>query len=214
MSYKIIIPFSGLQDTLNLHIIENQIESYFDDDLEEYNKFENDFNNWSNLFTDYSKIYVKELSNILKKISNSSIEPILEFENLKISTDRFVTNDKIFATINKEYIDNLYSEIFTDKNLFKDLKELIKDKCTSYNGFVSYYSNDIKDWLETPINEWTEAQLELLLEAKLISGNLINKNSNDYSKEIYDYITNEVSYKIDDLLSYIDEWKTKKDMKF
>ena len=45
----------------------------------------------------------------------------------------------------------------------KDNLELyIKERFASYNGFISFYSNDINEWLVKPFPEWDLNELSSL----------------------------------------------------
>lgn len=41
----------------------------------------------------------------------------------------------------------------------------IKKRFTSYDGFISFYSNRIEDWLDKPLTEWDHNELGTLLYA-------------------------------------------------
>jgi hypothetical protein len=47
------------------------------------------------------------------------------------------------------------------------LAKTIKDRFTSYDGFIAYYPTDIEDWLEKPLGDWDHNELGTLLLAVL-----------------------------------------------
>lgn len=47
------------------------------------------------------------------------------------------------------------------------LTDFLKANFTSYDGFISHYSNDINDWLEKPLVDWDHNEVGALLSAVL-----------------------------------------------
>ena len=133
---NIYVPFDGFY---GCH--DENIDSYFGDEacVVDYKK----------TFVNYSKKYVEILSN--------EIEIDLDF--VELESPRFYNygTDKILAAISEENISKMFEEV--DKN---SLAENIKDNFTSHDGFISFYSNELKNW--GSVLTWDEIQLGTLLE--------------------------------------------------
>ena len=50
---------------------------------------------------------------------------------------------------------------------FKELERTIRERFTSRDGFISFYSNSLETWLEKPLTDWDHNELETLLVATL-----------------------------------------------
>ena len=50
----------------------------------------------------------------------------------------------------------------------KTLRNVLKDRHSSYDGFISHYSNCLCDWLQNPVTAWDHNELESLLWACLL----------------------------------------------
>lgn len=63
---------------------------------------------------------------------------------------------------------------------FKSLSEVIRDRFTSRDGFISFYSNRLEDWLEKPLAEWDCNELSTLLIATLA----MHADEQDFDTEV------------------------------
>ena len=74
------------------------------------------------------------------------------------------TTDRLFATCSAAFIKRLWKRSKADEH--KTLAALIRERFTSYDGFMSHYSNDLEQWPKT-LADWDHNELETLLEACL-----------------------------------------------
>lgn len=86
----------------------------------------------------------------------------LEFESLSSPREYNFQTDRIFATISVAMVERLYG--MTDQG---NLAREIRERFTSRSGFISFYSNDIEEWLAKPLPKWDHNELETLLLAVL-----------------------------------------------
>lgn len=85
----------------------------------------------------------------------------MEFEKMMSPKEYNFTTDRVFAYIPFSYMEDMLAKV--DKTV---LEKFIKDKFTSRSGFSSFYSNDLEDWLEKPLEEWDHNEFGTLLEAR------------------------------------------------
>ena len=97
---------------------------------------------------EYAKAYVREMSTGL------------EFDSLDSPEYYNFSTDRIFAKISLENAQALLNNVDKDR-----LKEVCKEHFTSYDGFISHYDTDWKQWGE--IQDWDHNQLGALLESFL-----------------------------------------------
>jgi len=88
--------------------------------------------------------------------------------------------DRLFVRIPTAAIEKIAAEMDD-----KPLRETILRNHSSYDGFYSFYPNDLDDaqW-QKPVREWDHNQLMTLLEAKLIQDDL---GREDFQDELYNY---------------------------
>lgn len=76
------------------------------------------------------------------------------------------STDRVFARVSFDVVQTLFN---THKaNKFAVLSELLKERFTSYDGFISHYSNNIDVWLEKPLCDWDHNEIETLLLASIV----------------------------------------------
>lgn len=115
----------------------------------------------------------------------------LTFKSLKSPREYNFSTDTITAEISVAAVETMFKALKVDG--FKDLKRVIIDRHSSRSGFVSFYSNDLNDWLASPVIEWDINQLETLIIA------FCNSHGFDGVQGIHD------THHIDDVLSNISE---------
>jgi hypothetical protein len=69
--------------------------------------------------------------------------------------------DRLFVRIQYAAICRLFRMSRADGH--RHLAKMIKERHTSYSGFHSYYSNDLKSWLSKPLKDWDHNELCTLL---------------------------------------------------
>ncbi len=93
---------------------------------------------------------------------NSYYHTQLEFESLESPREYNFTTDTIYCYISHNEIRNIFEALD-----LKILDELIKDKFTSRDGFISFYSNDINEWNLSDLTSLDHNELSTILEAWL-----------------------------------------------
>lgn len=116
----------------------------------------------------YEKIaeaYVDAFSNYFKDELNLDLK--LKFESMQSPREYNFTTDRLFAYIPDDVIEDLFRRSEADGH--KSLQAVLKERHTSYDGFISFYSNDPTKWLAKPLDEWDHNELESLMQAALLA---------------------------------------------
>lgn len=88
-----------------------------------------------------------------------------KYEEMTSPREYNFTTDRLFALIPEEVVQKLFDLSKSEDHV--RLAAKIKKECTSYDGFFSYYSNDLAVWLEKPLEDWDHNELEVMLSALL-----------------------------------------------
>ena len=116
----------------------------------------------------YAKDYTQALA-IFLKVN-------LRYDEFSSPREYNFTTDKIFANISDSGFQRLYDSV--DKAALADL---VADRFTSRDGFISFYSGDIADWPED-ITEWDHNQAGTVLE--------LAATEQDWQEDEYSHETN------------------------
>lgn len=149
---EIQIPFWGFYEGIHDSNLDDAIDNAFDydydsgDDIELDDKFYDakwsaDIN-WGDIHKGYAKAYTEEFGELFG----------LDLKFVELSSPAFYnfSTDRIFASIPKEQLDKLRKDV----EAHEKWAECVKERFTSYDGFWSNYSNDVKD------EEWTRDVLD------------------------------------------------------
>jgi hypothetical protein len=162
------VPFSGFYESTHDAVfdswLEYEVEVRRDDGAteEEIEKLQDLYFksiDWKVAHELYAKEYVSLVSQFIKKEDGKDIE--LVFEELTSPRYYNFETDRIFAKIS--FTDIEYMSDMIDSEA---LKERVKETYTSYDGFSSFYPNDISKW-PADIRAWDHNQLEIILELYL-----------------------------------------------
>lgn len=145
--------FSGFYESIHDSVFDQETEYI----MEEYNKKYDDFD-FSIDYLAYCKSYVAAIS---KEIGIK-----LEFVEMTSPREYNFTTDNIYCKISAKAIEKISSALNSES-----LKTIIKQRFSSRDGFISFYSNDVEEWKETPISEWDYNELGTLLDAWIIENN-------------------------------------------
>jgi hypothetical protein len=121
---------------------------------------------------DYGKVY--------HKVAEFYVEAfdLWAFEELGLPADSFkfslmtspreynFTTDRLFAHVSNEALSTMFQRSASDDH--KTLARVIRARFTSYDGFISHYSNDLEYWLAKPFDEWDYNELGTLLLAFVV----------------------------------------------
>lgn len=113
------------------------------------------------IYEDMAEKYAIDFNDLFKE--ETGIDLGLVFESLQSPREYNFETDRIFCHITPEKINELYRA--TDKKILDDA---IKGRFTSRSGFISFYPNNLNQWLiETPIKKWDHNQIETIISARL-----------------------------------------------
>lgn len=89
------------------------------------------------------------------------------FEFEEMTSPRFYNfeTDRLFCRVPVATVERLFEISKGDEH--KTLAKIIQERHTSRDGFISFYTNGLTDWLEKPLEDWDHNELETLLLAAL-----------------------------------------------
>ena len=175
--YEVLLNcFSGFYESIHSGAFDSEEESI----IEAYPGHDWDDFRFTSDWIEYSKKYVAAIS--------SEIGIKLEFMELTSPKEYNFTTDKISCWITSKELKKISSVLNSDT-----LKDIIKKRFTSRDGFMSWYSNDINEWKEKKVTDWNCVELGTLLDAWIIENESI-----DYWKDLdylgYDYCSGNGQY--------------------
>src|SRR5690606_16195223 len=107
----------------------------------------------------YCKLYVDWLKEYLLEEQELDL-PSMAFESVHSPREYNFETDSLNVTIDEEDFAKIKA-IALERQAA--LKETIRETFRSRDGFIPFYSNDPQEWLETPMSEWDEIQLGIVL---------------------------------------------------
>lgn len=171
----VVIPFSGFYESTHNSLFDREIESLFEYDDQGNSNIPDEFYwaniNYQHMRLEYSKRYVENFNELIK--TESDFDLGLTFESLQSPREYNFTTDRIFCYIDQRTIRKLFAYAIDHMELFD---QCVKDNFTSCDGFCSYYSNNLQDWVKKPLGDYDHNEIGLLLEV-LIKGNDIKEES-------------------------------------
>jgi hypothetical protein len=164
--YEVLLNcFSGFFESIHSEAFDSEEESI----IENYPGHKWDDFKFTNDEVGYCKSYVAAIS--------SEVGLKMEFMELTSPREYNFSTDKISVWItNKEL--KVISSVLNSETL----KNLIKRRFTSRDGFSSWYSNDIEEWKVKKVQDWNCVELGTLLDAWII-----DFESKDYYDDL-DYL--------------------------
>jgi hypothetical protein len=164
---EIQLPFCGFYSSEADQRIDWEVESYFDKEGdgmgEQPENFFTDFNDWEVIRDNYSKTYVECFEEWL---ADYNIELTLEYSAMTSPKYYNFETDRLFVNVPQEQLIKIYHNL--DKSILKDM---ILSRHTSYDGFVSFYSNDIATWQDKPLTDWDANEWHTVLLAAIKQAN-------------------------------------------
>ena len=85
----------------------------------------------------------------------------LKFESISSPREYNFTTDRLFCYIPCDVVERLFAASAADGH--SNLLAVIKDRFTSYDGFLSHYDNELEPWLAKPLADWDHNELCTLL---------------------------------------------------
>lgn len=152
--------------------------------------------NWEQIRQEIIKDYISAFNSSFE--SECSIDLGLDSVVMESPSEYNFTTDRLFSNISDEKIKELYNASKENKHV--ELAKIIKEKFTSYDGFISFYPNDINSWIEKGFKNWDSNELGALLLA-ILAINDIDRDEFEFdmmeSENLFEDISNAVSNTID-----------------
>ncbi len=164
---SIQLPFCGFYESEADYMIENEIESVFATDdggcnhnipSDVYYKADH-----KSVRIALVKAYVDAYADWFEGETGIALNPA--FEEMTSPREYNFETDRVFISVSVLAITAMFEQSEADNH--KALAQAIKDNCTSYDGFWSFYNNDLGSWLLKPVLTWDHNELKILLEAVL-----------------------------------------------
>lgn len=171
------IPFSGFYNSLWSGELDS-IEEREAEHMEETERDEGiakelrlDASEFGEMFywcADYRKIHEASAQTIASSWNDLASEELgfdlgLTFEKMTSPREYNFTTDRIFMNIPRDTVAKLFR--MSRKENHVRLRDAIKTRFTSYDGFHSFYKNDLESWLAKPLSTWDCNEIGTLLEA-------------------------------------------------
>lgn len=150
------IPFSGFYHSLHSDVLDQALEMAVTDDrgnVYSQGLFDLAFGSidWGVAHRHYAESYCEAFA------AEYGIK--LKFVDLSSPKYYNYTTDRIFAEIELSEVERLFAAV--DK---KVLERVVKEHFTSYDGFISHYSNSLENW-GTDLAAWDHNQVGTLIQA-------------------------------------------------
>lgn len=150
------IPFSGFYHSFHSDVLDHALEMTVTDDRGDvYSRdlFDLAFDSidWTVTHEAYAKSYCRHFS------AHYGVE--LKFVCLSSPKFYNFTTDRIFAEIPLAEVERLFAEVGRT-----ELQRVVKQRFTSYDGFISHYSNDLDNW-DADLSTWDHNQVGTLIQA-------------------------------------------------
>ena len=142
--------FSGFYESIYDSVFDREVGYIMEDYEEGYDDFR---------FTYDYKLYVK---NYISAISSELGIDLVVNELISPREYNFST-DVITCWMQPKDLKKISSALDSPT-----LKEIIKRRFTSRDGFISFYSNDINEWKEKPVTDWDCVEIGTLLDAWIV----------------------------------------------
>lgn len=159
------IPFQGFYETRLNAALDDEEELYVEDLLtSDENQGHGPLAVADAVFftSNYSKAFDYIAKEYAEKFAQYVLPFKLEFESMTSPREYNFTTDRIFMTISLS--DFRWMFRFTHTNILADI---IKETFTSRDGFASFYSNRLDDWMDKPLDMWDHNQVRTVLLAYL-----------------------------------------------
>ena len=158
---KVYIPFTGFYGSSHSECMDDAVESMLEDQEStelSYATSDDVELDWTGFMQEYSEAYLDAFFDKLQEetgflITTFKLDCVISPREYNFETDR------ILADVGFDELVELFAQ--TD---LAELKLYIEEQCTSRSGFISFYSNELHEWLVQGLVNWDSVQLGLLLE--------------------------------------------------
>ena len=178
-------------------------------DITVYYLFENFENYKEDISTEFSKLYLDLIKDLLPYDITENPKFSLELKNSYIDSPKYYNyrTDK-----NGLFIKTNYFTLNLIKNYvlsFENMENYIFKKNSSYDGFISFLSNNYNYWINKPIEKYECNELSFLFDNVIIQNDnnsndlIFNLNYETYENvEVYNYVDPYVEYNYKTILLY------------
>jgi hypothetical protein len=178
------IPFAGFYDSTWSHEIDNceerEVEHFIEETQEEegialeLRLVDSEYFDILYKHSDYSAMHASAARKIGDAWNNLASEALgfplaMSFEEMTSPREYNFTTDKIFMSIPRDSVAKLVRLARRDK--YTKLAAMIKERHTSRSGFISFYSNNLAEWLAKPVSQWDHNELGTLIRAYVLDLN-------------------------------------------
>jgi len=180
-----------------------------ENDIEVNYNFEN-FENYKNdISKEFSNLYLKLIKDLLPNDIIENPQFLLELKDSYIDSPKYYNyrTDK-----NGLFLKTNYTTLNLIKNYvlsFENMENYIHKKNSSYDGFISFLSNDYNYWINKPIEKYECNELSFLFDNIIIQNDnkcndlIFNLNYECYENtEVYNYVDPYVEYNNKTILLY------------
>lgn len=171
--HSIILPFSGFEDSwydtmidLALHTLAESLEAEMDEDGEEDRDRHSELFSacdFQALFQSLAHSFVAKTNRLVNRKTGIFLD--IQFQQLKMPEEHNEANDRIFGTIDTTTVHWLFDRSAADDH--SCLRGLVDRECSDDGTFVSFYGNDLNEWLKKPLSDWDAWETTLLAVAAL-----------------------------------------------
>jgi hypothetical protein len=158
---------------------------------------------YQDLDFDYSNYKIdtaRECVNFVEDLlSDLKIVKKIKFEKLVSPREYNFENDSIYVEV--EFFPENLSKYINEH--FDSFKKYIKGNYTSYDGFLSYHSNDADDWREgtenfTEFSDYHKLGSCLEFVCRDYYNENVDESENDVVLDMYDYVSENVNFSVKD----------------
>ena len=207
------IPFSGFYDSLWSGMIDSEVESFaeYENELQEsqeyhpetfqpeelrvdVTKFAWEHMHYQGAYLDIAKYYAEAFGRKLDELA-ADIDPdappcALVFNRMDSPREYNFVTDQIDVELSEEFVNWMFAQSEADGHA--ELIKTLERRHKSRDGFSSFYSWHLSDWIKRPVSEWDYHELRSLLEAVFPE-----MDSSDVQMDLYYEVTDD-SYTVFD----------------
>lgn len=179
------IPFSGFYNSVHKANLDDAFKQLFTNDHDEVNEALFDDAcvkaNFHLAYIEYAKKYTEALADKLGLTT-------LKFKELSSPREYNFETNRILCDIDETEVVRIFTEVDKTK-----LGEKVRERFTSYDGFHSFYKNNLMQW---PLNvkEWDINQVGTILD-------VLWDNCEYEEWELFDYTTEVAAHCVDQILT-------------
>ena len=167
---EFLLPCPGFSETW----VEDEIDREIDDFAEllqqerggDYEAFRSNLSSACDFFGAFDRLaraYSTECNSVV--LLTTGIDLGIEFQAVEHPEEYNFVNDKVFATMTVAAARQLFDISAADRHAV--LGSIVHDECSHRDGFFSFYSPDLEEWLEKPFEDWDWLELTLCAKAAL-----------------------------------------------